>query len=78
MNIPDDPFRAATTDLIEWLAALPLDGSDTERSRQLQAQITEQLKVLDRGSDTDRRNAELIRTLIERVNQRRAGRRAEN
>lgn len=77
MSSPD-PFSAATTALMEWLAALPLDGADSERSRELQAQLIEQLAVLERGNENDCRNAQLIRTLMHRVDQRRASRRGEN
>ena len=73
-----DAFGSATGLLTAWLGALPLDGADTEGCRELEAQIAEQLEDLDAGSDMDRRHAGLIRTLMERVNQRRASRRGEN
>ncbi len=67
-----------TATLADWLASLPLDGSDSDRSRGLEAQIAARLTEFDRGDELDRRMAAYIRQLMNNVNQRRASRRGEN
>ncbi len=71
-------FADLTSTLESWLATLPLDGTDTAETVDLEARITELLGILDRGDEEDQRGAGLARTVVERVNQRRAGRRGES
>ncbi len=74
----DDPQPDATDMLAEWLGTLPSDGTDSDQSRLLETELAQLLKQLDRGDDLVRRQATHVRTLMDRVNQRRASVRGEN
>ena len=64
--------------LTAWLAELPLDGTETTRTRELETQISGLLESLDAGNELDQRQAAGVRELMSSVDQRRASRRGEN
>lgn len=64
--------------LADWLAALPLDGTDNSESRQAESALLAELEKLDAGDELDQHMAHPIRQLMDSVNQRRAGLRGEN
>lgn len=73
-----DAFDVAMAAILAWFGELPLDGSSTPRTEELEAQIVGALEALDRGDVVDQRRAGDLWTLVQRVNQRRASKRGEN